>query len=378
MKRSGERSRAVTSPSPRASSARRPAARSIDEGAVRRRTSRRLRRLQRAHGLAAAVDLATVLRMPERRDRASATAEVGGTADELVAVVRQAIAALTAMRRSRRGAARRVTHRADCGGRAALGADRRACAAAARGAARAAASERSTELDRGARRSTSSAWRRRSRSSPTDSTSPRSSTGSGRTSRPSEQRCSAGGRGGREAARLPAAGDVREANTTGSKANDAAMLARRRRDQGRAGADSRAGREPRVNPFPLILSSPSGGGKTTIAQTAARAADGRRILGLVHDAAAAPGRSARDATTSFVAPEEFRARRERGEFAESAEVHGHLYGTLRTRGRAGAGGGKARHHGHRRAGGGAVRRGLSAGRAGVHPSALRGGADWSG
>ena len=58
-----------------------------------------LRRLQRVHGLDEAVSLATVLRMPDvvRSERA---AEMGGTADELVALVRQAIAALTVMRES--------------------------------------------------------------------------------------------------------------------------------------------------------------------------------------------------------------------------------------------------------------------------------------
>lgn len=58
-----------------------------------------LRRLQRVHGLDEVVSLATVLRMPEvvRSERAG---EMGGTAEELVAVVRQAIAALTSMRES--------------------------------------------------------------------------------------------------------------------------------------------------------------------------------------------------------------------------------------------------------------------------------------
>jgi uncharacterized protein (TIGR00255 family) len=58
-----------------------------------------LRRLQRVHGLDEAVSLATVLRMPEvvRSERAT---EMGGAPEELVAVVRQAIEALTAMRES--------------------------------------------------------------------------------------------------------------------------------------------------------------------------------------------------------------------------------------------------------------------------------------
>jgi uncharacterized protein (TIGR00255 family) len=56
-----------------------------------------LRRLQREHGLDDAVSVATVLRMPHvvTTERMS---DVGGTADELVALVRQAVAALTAMR----------------------------------------------------------------------------------------------------------------------------------------------------------------------------------------------------------------------------------------------------------------------------------------
>ena len=58
-----------------------------------------LRRLQRVHGLDEAVSLATVLRMPEvvRSERAT---EMGGSPEELVTVVRQAIEALTAMRES--------------------------------------------------------------------------------------------------------------------------------------------------------------------------------------------------------------------------------------------------------------------------------------
>jgi uncharacterized protein (TIGR00255 family) len=58
-----------------------------------------LRRLQRVHGLEEAVSLATVLRMPSVVT-SERTAETGGTAEELVALVRQAIAALTAMRES--------------------------------------------------------------------------------------------------------------------------------------------------------------------------------------------------------------------------------------------------------------------------------------
>jgi guanylate kinase len=84
-----------------------------------------------------------------------------------------------------------------------------------------------------------------------------------------------------------------------------------------------------VNPFPLILSAPSGGGKTTIA---------RRLLETRTDVGysiSCTTRAPRAAETDgrdyfFLTKEEFRARRERGEFAECAEVHGHWYGTLRS------------------------------------------------
>ena len=58
-----------------------------------------LRRLQRDHGLEEPVSVATVLRMPNVIT-SERSAEMSGTADELVGVVRQAITALTAMRES--------------------------------------------------------------------------------------------------------------------------------------------------------------------------------------------------------------------------------------------------------------------------------------
>lgn len=83
-----------------------------------------------------------------------------------------------------------------------------------------------------------------------------------------------------------------------------------------------------MNPFPIVLSSPSGGGKTTIA---------RMLLAKRQDVGYSVSCTTRAPRTGeadgrdyfFVTPEEFRLRRERGEFAESAEVHGNLYGTLK-------------------------------------------------
>lgn len=83
-----------------------------------------------------------------------------------------------------------------------------------------------------------------------------------------------------------------------------------------------------MTPFPVILSSPSGGGKTTIR---------KELLSLRADmgySVSATTRMPRHAEVEgkdyhFLTTGEFLARRERGEFAESAEVHGRLYGTLR-------------------------------------------------
>jgi guanylate kinase len=84
-----------------------------------------------------------------------------------------------------------------------------------------------------------------------------------------------------------------------------------------------------VNPFPIILSSPSGGGKTTIA---------RHLLELRGDvgySVSCTTRAPRPREVDgkdyyFLTHDEFLRRRLAGDFAESAEVHGNLYGTLRS------------------------------------------------
>ena len=80
--------------------------------------------------------------------------------------------------------------------------------------------------------------------------------------------------------------------------------------------------------FPLILSSPSGGGKTTIAHELLKR---RQDLGYsVSCTTRSPRPAEADGTDYFfLTREAFVAARNRGEFAESAEVHGDLYGTLR-------------------------------------------------
>jgi len=83
-----------------------------------------------------------------------------------------------------------------------------------------------------------------------------------------------------------------------------------------------------VTAFPLILSAPSGGGKTTIARELLRR---RSDFGYsVSCTTRSPREGERHGTDyTFLSRDEFLAARSRGEFAESAEVHGELYGTLR-------------------------------------------------
>ncbi len=83
-----------------------------------------------------------------------------------------------------------------------------------------------------------------------------------------------------------------------------------------------------MNPFPLVLSSPSGGGKTTIARMLL---ERRPDVGYSVSCTTRSPRAGevQGSDYFFINVDEFRARRGRGEFAESAEVHGNLYGTLR-------------------------------------------------
>ncbi len=82
-------------------------------------------------------------------------------------------------------------------------------------------------------------------------------------------------------------------------------------------------------PFPLVLSAPSGAGKTTIA---------RKLLALRSDVGysvscttRAPRQGERDGVDyHFLTPAAFEQAVQRGEFAEWAEVHGQRYGTLKS------------------------------------------------
>jgi len=84
-----------------------------------------------------------------------------------------------------------------------------------------------------------------------------------------------------------------------------------------------------VKPFLLVLSSPSGGGKTTIAQRLLRARDD---LGYSISATTRPRREGEQdgADYHFLTRDEFLRRVDAGEFLEWATYAGNLYGTLRS------------------------------------------------
>jgi guanylate kinase len=84
-----------------------------------------------------------------------------------------------------------------------------------------------------------------------------------------------------------------------------------------------------MNPVLLVLSAPTGGGKTTIAHRLAEQ-DGRLRFSVSHTTRKARPSERDSEDYHFVGEEEFRAMAERGEFLEWAQVHGHLYGTHRS------------------------------------------------
>jgi guanylate kinase len=83
-----------------------------------------------------------------------------------------------------------------------------------------------------------------------------------------------------------------------------------------------------VKPFLLVLSAPSGGGKSSIARNLLQ---GRDDLGYSVSGTTRPMREGeRDGVDyHFLSREEFLRRRDAGEFLETATYGGHLYGTLR-------------------------------------------------
>ena len=81
--------------------------------------------------------------------------------------------------------------------------------------------------------------------------------------------------------------------------------------------------------FPIVLSAPSGAGKTTIYK---RLMAERKDIGYSVSCTTRPPRAGEvdGVDYHFLTPQEFERRRAAGEFAECATVHEQSYGTLRT------------------------------------------------
>lgn len=83
---------------------------------------------------------------------------------------------------------------------------------------------------------------------------------------------------------------------------------------------------PRTFPFPIVLSAPSGTGKTTVAREIFQRFPYIRFAVSLTTRGPRPG-EIDDSDYRFVDEAEFERARDAGELAEWAVVHGHLYGT---------------------------------------------------
>ena len=78
----------------------------------------------------------------------------------------------------------------------------------------------------------------------------------------------------------------------------------------------------------LVVSAPSGAGKTSLCESVVQAVPGL-VHSISHTTRAPRPHEAHGRDYFFVDPAAFQAMADRGEFAEWARVHGHLYGTSR-------------------------------------------------
>lgn len=80
----------------------------------------------------------------------------------------------------------------------------------------------------------------------------------------------------------------------------------------------------------LILSAPSGAGKTTLAHMLQREYGEGALFSISYTTRAPRGREQNGIDYHFVSQDDFKAMVDRGEFVEWAEVHGQWYGTHRS------------------------------------------------
>ncbi|HKG21150.1 MAG TPA: guanylate kinase [Blastocatellia bacterium] len=78
----------------------------------------------------------------------------------------------------------------------------------------------------------------------------------------------------------------------------------------------------------VVVSAPSGAGKSSLVERALKSVD-RLLYSISYTTRQIRGFERDGVDYFFVSPEEFLEKREEGEFLESAEVHGYLYGTRR-------------------------------------------------
>lgn len=78
----------------------------------------------------------------------------------------------------------------------------------------------------------------------------------------------------------------------------------------------------------FVVAAPSGAGKSSLVK-ALLELDAKLAVSISHTSRAPRGQEQHGREYWFIAPEEFRAKVDRGEFFEWAEVHGNLYGTSR-------------------------------------------------
>src|SRR5262249_12525126 len=133
-------------------------------------------------------------------------------------------------------------------------------------------------------------------------------------------------RGRRQTPRLPDAGAQPRGQHPGIQIRFEGALRRQPRIQAADRADARANPEYRMKGCLFIVSAPSGAGKSSLVK-AALDDDKRLALSVSHTTRAPRKGEVNGREYHFIDRRTFDAMLKRGDFLESAEVHGNRYGT---------------------------------------------------